>query len=137
MIDSNSFDNTGMSADQRQQLDIALRYLQRDPNAAAIINQAAESDVKIALNDYGRNEYDSFMKVVSWDPSVAQEIIERNSKSSEGYISPALILLHELAHAIDRNGENPISYEGSNFPRACSHLALHQIKIQASRSMAL
>ena len=59
----------------------------------------------------------------------------KNTKKSNGCLIAALIMVMILILP-------PLLLLGfcavlSGNPRACSHLALHQIKIQASRSMAL
>lgn len=99
-LDFNPRNADGSPASQAQldQLNQAIRYLSQSPKAADLLQQAADKGVVIEFFTQMGGEYGN--GVVSWNPKFSPKI--QNSYTHEtGYMSPALVLLHEVVHSID------------------------------------
>lgn len=92
-------DGSPVSQAQLEQLNQAIRYLSQSPKAADLLQQAADKGVVIEFFSQMNGRYEN--GVISWNSEFSPKI--KNSYTHEtGYMSPALILLHEVVHSIDK-----------------------------------
>lgn len=103
MITAQSFtpvnlDGTPASTAQLESLEQALRYLQQDARAASLLEQTVESGVTIKFSSQMNGSYTRSSHHIEWNPEFSLGV---KNGADTGYISPALVLLHEAAHAID------------------------------------
>lgn len=92
-------DGSPASQAQLEQLNQAIRYLSQSPKAADLLQQAADKGVVIEFFSQMNGRYEN--GVISWNSEFSPKI--KNSYTHEtGYMSPALILLHEVVHSIDK-----------------------------------
>ena len=103
-------------AEFEQKINQVLAYLCQSETAQKILQQAAKSGVTIKLFDEGNNNYycrkdferergEACLKhgqphTVLWNPKISY-IIENPVDGIKGELSPAMIFLHEMVHAID------------------------------------
>ena len=97
-----------VNANDRKKLNTALAYLQQNPEAAKLIEQAAKNGVTIVMINMGHScyhplNYGSKDGIIFWNPNESVEYFENiNGKQvSLGERSPANGLFHELVHATD------------------------------------
>ncbi|HEY0615862.1 MAG TPA: hypothetical protein VGC96_14525 [Candidatus Elarobacter sp.] len=78
----------------QRQVDAAFAYLARDAAARSVIERAERSRTphRIVIDHHGRDAYQPWSHAVVWDPHSAMRV-------GNGRQSPALGLVHELAHA--------------------------------------
>jgi small nuclear ribonucleoprotein (snRNP)-like protein len=86
----------------RNNLDLALSYLDRSPDGNSIIQQIVDRNVTINIVHNRSNEYDPETNTISWDPNSGMTV-KSSGIGSVGVRSSALILIHEAGHAIDPN----------------------------------
>ena len=105
-----------VNAEDRKKLDTALAYLQQNPEAAKLIEQAAKNGVTIVMVNMGHScyhplNYGSKDGIIFWNPNESVEYFENiNGKQvSLGERSPANGLFHELVHATDPKYVGPVS----------------------------
>src|SRR6266571_9121542 len=77
----------------------AISYLQQSTTGAAIIAQAAASNIAISFNRVGRDEFNT-VTGIAWDSHAALTANDGHGNVL-GVQSPALGLVHELVHSID------------------------------------
>jgi len=103
-------------AEFEQKINQVLAYLCQSETAQKILQQAAKSGVTIKLFDEDNNNYycrkdferergEACLKhgqphTVLWNPKISY-IIENPVDGIKGELSPAMIFLHEMVHAID------------------------------------
>jgi antirestriction protein ArdC len=81
----------------QRHVDAAFAYLARDPAARAVIERAerCRTPHRIVIDHHGRDAYRPSARAIVWDPHSAMRV-------GNGRQSPALGLVHELAHALAR-----------------------------------
>lgn len=104
MVTAQSFnpvnlDGTPVSDAQMQTLEQAIRYLSQDAEAAVLLKQAADSGVTIKLSREMGGFYDPNTHHIEWNPEFSGGV---QDDMDTGYISPAMVLLHEIVHSIDK-----------------------------------
>lgn len=76
-------------------LDQALTYLAADPLALQLMLQASQMGIKVTIvTGTAESRYDNINNIVEWNPGMALRL------TNGGVMSPAMILLHELAHGV-------------------------------------
>lgn len=102
-ISSKDFTVVGASSSDLAKLDHALRYIQNEmpTHGAPALEQAAKKGLTIVINHNGTNNYGSIGEI-HWDPTKAL-VAQGADGTAKGVNSAALILLHELMHALDPN----------------------------------
>lgn len=76
------------------ELDAALKYLGKSKTAAALIAKLPKGAI-IEFNSAGIDAYFPKTKTIFWDPGAGVAVT-----SGEGSMSPALVLSHEIDHAV-------------------------------------
>ena len=101
---------TSAHSDDIKKLDTALAYLQQNPKAAKLIEQAVKNGVSIVMVNKGHGHYYRLNDgdadgIIFWNPNESLELFEdiNGQRVSLGKQSPANVLLHELVHATDPN----------------------------------
>ncbi|WP_325320917.1 M91 family zinc metallopeptidase [Kingella oralis] len=101
-------DATNAHPNDIKKLDTALAYLQQNPEAAKLIEQAAKNGVNIVMVNKGHSYYHRLNDgktdgIIFWNPNESMELFEdiNGQRVSLGKQSPANVLLHELVHATD------------------------------------
>ncbi len=82
----------------------SINYLSQDKEAQEILQKAANNGVSIRF-DTGLNG-GHYNNVITWNPTFSPFIQNSNptpGSSSSGYLSPAMVLLHEAVHSIDKS----------------------------------
>ena len=99
---------TNARSDDIKKLDTALAYLQQNPEAAKLIEQAAKNGVNIVMVNKGHSYFYRLNNgspdgIIFWNPDESMELFEgiNGQRVSLGKQSPANVLLHELVHATD------------------------------------
>ncbi|MBC7702844.1 MAG: hypothetical protein H7274_02715 [Rhodoferax sp.] len=90
-------------------LNSALLYLQGSTTGAAMVAEAAANGTTINIirggvagdNYTGRGDHSG--GVINWDPNGALQVVTNSGAGTPGYLSPALVLLHEFGHDVDPN----------------------------------
>lgn len=99
-------------ANDLEKLDLALLYLQQNPEAARVVEQTIKNKVGIVLiqSEEEVSSYRSLRQnnpdgVIFWNPNQALSLSDtiNGKKVSLGQQSAANILLHEMIHATDPN----------------------------------
>ena len=93
----------------------SINYLSQDKEAQEILQKAANNGVSIRF-DTGLNG-GHYNNVITWNPTFSPFIQNSNptpGSNSSGYLSPAMVLLHEAVHSIDKSGK--IFYVDANKP---------------------
>lgn len=78
---------------------VALMHLSKSPSAA----YALSLNYKVEINYSGSNLFTPVGQTLLWDPTTAMQV--RNAQGVIGVQSPAMGLIHELAHALFGNNE--------------------------------
>ena len=91
---SADFSVTGATPDDIKQLDAALKYLSASPTAATLLDRLP-AGAKLAIDHHGNHSYDLVTKTISWDPLRGALV-----NDGKGVVSPAVILAHEIDHAL-------------------------------------
>lgn len=93
-----------------EKLNLALQYLQQNPDAEKILKSALQNGVGIVIMDQDSSLYRSQNPnnpdgVIFWNPNQAFELYfsQNNQMVSLGKQSSANVLLHEMIHATDPN----------------------------------
>lgn len=104
----------------------SINYLSQDKEAQEILQKAANNGVSIRF-DTGLNG-GHYNNVITWNPTFSPFIQNSNptpGSNSSGYLSPAMVLLHEAVHSIDKSEK--IFYVDANkvdankpMPKECS-----------------
>lgn len=96
----------------------SINYLSQDKEAQEILQKAANNGVSIRFDTTELNGgYDSSSNEIMWNPTFSPFIQNSNptpGSNSSGYLSPAMVLLHEAVHSIDKSGK--IFYVDANKP---------------------
>lgn len=90
----------GKNEAEMMTMGLALIHLRKSPSAA----YALSLNYKVEINYSGNNMFTPVGQTVLWDPSTAMQVV--NAQGVIGVQSPAMGLLHELAHALFGYGEN-------------------------------
>jgi hypothetical protein len=117
-----NFDVGNATAIEKAALDLALSYLDRSPEANAIIQQAVDAHVIIKIVHNSVNEYDPDTNTITWDPGSALTI-KTSGIGSVGVRSSAVILLHEAAHATDPDVRNNLLIPDPQYGNAAERYA--------------
>ena len=114
MITANSFKlvyPAGATEEEKRkfktELDKSIAYLSQDKEALDLLTKAADSGVRIEFDNDLKNGFyqgEPEHKIV-WNPSFSPKIVnsDPNGNKEEGYLSPAIFLLHEMVHSTDKN----------------------------------
>ena len=82
----------------------SINYLSQDKEAQEILQKAANNGVSNRF--YTLLNGGHFNNVITWNPTFSPFIQNSNptpGSSSSGYLSPAMVLLHEAVHSIDKS----------------------------------
>jgi Ca2+-binding RTX toxin-like protein/20S proteasome alpha/beta subunit len=115
------------------QFNAALSYLSRSSHGAAIVQQAAASNVSIVFNhsnDHSADGYSELYDQIRWDPNSAQAVVS-DTGGIVGIQSPALGLLHELAHRTDPNYSSNVAQSDPQYDDLAEKYAVEQENIVA------
>ena len=102
----------------KAELEKSINYLSQDKEAQEILQKAINSGVSIRFDTTELNGgYDPSSNEIMWNPTFSPFIINSNptpGNNSSGYLSPAMVLLHETVHSIDKSGK--VFYVDANKP---------------------
>jgi hypothetical protein len=115
----------------REKLDLALSYLDRSPDGNSIIQQIVDRNVIINIVHDRKNEYDPETNTISWDPNSGMTV-KSSGIGSVGVRSPALIFIHEAAHAIDPNLEDNVLTDDDQYDNLAEKYAAEKENAVAS-----
>ena len=101
-IGANDFKVRGASARDMADLDRSLAYLSQSPVGAAVLQGMAAKGTTIQIVHNGEDKYTPQTNTIEWDPDAAH-IVQGADGQPPGLQSAAMGLLHEAAHATDRN----------------------------------
>lgn len=83
----------------KQDLELAIRYLSRNTDATKLLEQAVKNGVTIQFSNAQNGFYRPDSNSIEWN---SKFMIEVQNGSDRGYMSPAVVLLHEVAHSVDK-----------------------------------
>lgn len=120
----------------REKLNKVLDYIQTamPVNGAPSVAEFAQlRDVRIEINNVGRQEYaiENGERIIRWDPAYGLELQDQDGNFI-GVNSAALVLLHEINHAIDPN-----FLENYNSPNALWQNDAERYAAQRTNSAAM
>lgn len=127
MVNAASFkptnkDGTPVTKQQEQDLELAIQYLSRNEDAAKLLEQAAKNGVTIQFYTEKNGAYYPKSNHIAWNPEFS---IGVKNGADTGYTSPALVLLHEIVHSVDK--QNTIYY--ANTAKDCPQGLLQSCQV--------